>query len=305
MSRHPRALPQRIEWFEGSRLSRRDLADAIQHEARMLELHVRATHDTEGIAFGLTAVLSADARSVTVQPGLAYTCRGASVLLHSPTVIAAPPLGVPGNRFDLVLVGAAPPSCGAPTLDCTGARIPVRATLRWIAVEEERGCTCTDRDDVIYIGRFVRTPSGALAGPDNARRRAVRGLTRPHVASGATAPGALAWQQGTMDLSAQIDTSVAGFTTAPVYLASIASPTPWLGGLVAPFVSVGQATPTHFTVHLMIAAKPPAIVLLFAQLALVKELSISWTGVESAVGCSDGGVLYTALLPGITIGGLP
>jgi hypothetical protein len=303
MKRRPRAVPERIHWYEGSRLTRRDLADAIEHEARMLELHVRAVHDTHGVAFGLGVTLAAGARGVVVQPGLAYGCRGASVLLAAPATLDAPPATVAGARFDLVLVAAQPlRGCTPPGVDCAGARIPARAMLRWRTADPDARCDCDVPDDAIELGRFVRSAGGTLAGPDNARRRQVRGLVRPHVASGLTAPGALVWTQGTSDLVASIDTSAAGFTTTPVYLAEIASPTPWTGGLVAPFVSVGQATPTRFNVHLSIAAKPPALVLLFAQIDLAKELSIAWTGVESAVGCSGGLPLAAALLAGSKLG---
>ncbi len=303
MKRRPRAVPERIEWYEGSRLTRRDLADAIEHEARMLELHVRAVHDTHGVAFGLGVALAAGAKAVVVQPGLAYGCRGASVLLHAATTIDAPPASVSGTRFDLVLVAAQQTgACARPELDCTGARVPAHASLRWRSAEDDAHCSCDVPDDAIELGRFVRSAAGTLAGPDNARRRTVRGLVRPHVASGVTAPGALTWTQGSSDLVASIDTSAAGFTTTPIYLVGISSLTSWQGGLVAPFVSVGQATPTRFNVHVSIAAKPPALVLLFAQLDLAKELSIAWTGVESAVGCSGGLPLAASLLAGTKLG---
>lgn len=303
MRRRPRVVPERIHWHEGSRLTRRDLADAIEHEARMLELHVRAVHDTFGVALGLGVALAAGAKAVVVQPGLAYGCRGASVLLPAATTIATPPASVAGTRFDLVLVAARPPrACAEPELDCTGAPVHARASLRWRAVDDDAACDCDIPDDTIELGRFVRSPAGVLTGPDNARRRVVRGLARPHVASGVAAPGALAWTQGASDLVASIDTSAAGFTTTPVYLAQIASPTPWVSGLVAPFVSVGQASPTRFNVHLSIAAKPPSLVLLFAQLDLAKELSIAWTGVESAIGCTGGLPLAASLLAGTTLG---
>ena len=303
MSRRPRAVPERIHWYEGSRLTRRDLADAIEHEARMLELHVRAVHDTHGIAFGLGVALAAGAKSVVVQPGLAYSCRGASVLLHSAASLDAPPANVAGTRFDLVLVAARnSSSCRAPELDCTGARVIARASLKWRADDDDDRCHCDVPDDAIDLGRFVRSPAGTLTGPDNTRRRHVRGLVRPHVASGVAAPGALTWAQGTSDLVASIDTSAAGFTTTPVYLAEIASLTPWTGGVVAPFVSVGQASPTRFNVHLSIAAKPPALVLLFAQIDLAKELSIAWTGVESASECGGGPPLAASLLAGSSLG---
>jgi hypothetical protein len=303
MKRRPRAVPERIHWYDGSRLTRRDLAAAIEYEARMLELHVRGVHDTHGIAFGLGVALAAGARAVVVQPGLAYGCRGASVVLGAATTLEAPPASVAGTRFDLVLVAAQViGACAQPELDCTGARIPARASLRWRADDDDTRCDCDTPDDAIELGRFVRSPAGALAGPDDARRRTVRGLVRPHVASGTTVPGALTWTQGSSDLVASIDTSAAGFTTTPVYLVGISSPTPWQGGLVAPFVSVAQATPTRFNVHLSIAAKPPSLVLLFAQLDLAKELSIAWTGVESAIGCTGGLPLAASLLAGTKLG---
>lgn len=302
MKRRPRAVPERIHWYEGSRLTRRDLADAIEHEARMLELHVRAVHDTFGVALGLGVTLASAGKAVVVQPGLGYTRRGASVLLHSVTTLAAPSPNVEGNRFDLVLVAASAPSpCKSPELDCTGARIAAHASLRWRNADDER-CNGDVFDDAIELGRFVRSSAGTLTGPDNVRRSHVRGLVRPHVASGVTAPGALKWAQGASDLVASIDTSAAGFTTTPVYLAGIASQTPWQGGLVAPFVSVGQASPTRLNVHLSIAAKPPALVLLFAQIDLAKELSIAWTGVESASECGGGLPLAASLLAGSSRG---
>ncbi len=304
MKRRPRAVPERIRWYEGSRLTRRDLAGAIEHEARLLELHVRAAHDTHGVALGLGVALAAGAKAVVVQPGLAYSCRGASVLLHAATTLDAPPMRASGTRFDLLLVAAqSSGACAQPQLDCTGARVRARASLHWRSADDDDArCACDIPDDAIELGRFVRSSAGTLAGPDNTRRRVVRGLVRPHVASGVTAPGALAWAQGASDLVASIDTTAAGFTTTPVYLAQIASPTPWVSGLVAPFVSVGQASPTRFNVHLSIAAKPPSLVLLFAQLDLAKELSIAWTGVESAIGCTGGLPLAASLLAGTTLG---
>ena len=98
----------------------------------MLELHVRAVHDTHGVAFGLGVALAAGAKAVVVQPGLAYGCRGASVVLGAAATLDAPPASVAGTRFDLVLVAAQPRArARSLTLDCTGARIPARASLRW------------------------------------------------------------------------------------------------------------------------------------------------------------------------------
>ena len=272
----------------------------------MLALHVRTVHDTYGIAFGLTTTLAPDTRAVIVQPGLAYTCRGASVFVDSVTTIVAPHASSAGTRFDLVLVPAnTAMSCGEPAYDCNHEPAFVSASLRWISAEPSRACACKDHDDAVQLGRFVRSTSGILAGPDTAQRRSVRGLVRPHIVSGVTKSGALVWQQGAPDLFAQVDTSAAGFTSTPVYLVSLAKPTPWSGGLSGPFISVGQSSPTHFNVHLIIAAQPPAIALIFAMMDAIKALTFSWTGVESTVGCTD--PLFpigTVPLP-FVIGGMP
>jgi hypothetical protein len=296
MTTHPRPQPQRIAWFDGSALTHRDLADAIEHEARMLELHVRAVHDTFGIAFGLTTSLSTDRRSVVVQRGLAYTCRGASLVMLQSATIAAPPASMSGAAFDLVLMRATPPAaCAIPEVDCAGARIRAHATLQWLSVDDAstHRCACGAPDDAVHLGRFTRS-GHTLSTPDNSPRRGVHAPIRPHVVSGLTRPGALTWKQSNYDLYAEVDTSAGGFTGSPAYFVSIASPLPWSGGLVAPFVSVGQATATHFNVHVMIVAKPPAFSLLFAQIDLLEELSLSWTGVESAVGCSGNSLLTNA-----------
>ncbi|MEO5817968.1 MAG: hypothetical protein ABIT20_22055 [Gemmatimonadaceae bacterium] len=302
MSTKPRAVPQRIAWFEGSRLAHRDLADAVEHEARMLELHVRTVHDTWGIAFGLTTTLSKDLRSVVVQAGLAYTCKGASVFLITPTTIAAPLPTLAGVTFDLLLVKARQlVNCDSPALDCHYGRMPMRATLMWVAVGTKQHCECDVPDDGVHLGRFTRSGAGILAGPDISFRRKVRGLVHPHIASAVTRAGALTWNAGTADLIAQVDTSAGAFTTTPVYLAFIATPTTWPKGFAAPFVNVSAATPTSFTLHLTFATLPPALAPIFAMMAQINALTFSWVGVESAIGCSDALALITAVLTPIGV----
>jgi hypothetical protein len=302
MTAKPRALPQRIAWFEGSRLARRDLADAVEHEARMLELHVRTVHDTWGIAFGLTTALGKDLRSVVVQPGLAYTCKGASVFVITPTTIPAPLPSIAGTVFDLLLIKARQlTNCESPALDCDYSRIPLRATLAWSVVGANQKCACQVPDDAVHLGRFTRSVTGTLGGPDTSLRRGVRGLVRPHVASGITRSGTLTWNGGTADLIAQVDTSAGGFTTTPVYLASIDTPTTWPKGLVAPLVNVSSSTPTTFTLHLTFAAQPPAFAPIFAMMDEINALTFSWVGVESAIGCTDALILITAVLTPIGV----
>jgi hypothetical protein len=302
MTSKPRALPQRIAWFEGSRLAHRDLADAVEHEARMLELHVRTLHHTWGIAFGLTTSLSKDLRSVIVQPGLAYTCAGASVFLVTPATIPAPVPSISGTVFDLLLVKARKlTNCETPAVDCNYERIPQRATLIWYAVGAKTKRPCDVPDDAVHLGRFTRSGTSILGGPDNSFRQRVRGLVRPHVGSGVTRSGALEWKDGAADLIAEVDTSGSGFTTTPVYLAAIATPTTWPKGFVGPLVNVSGATPTKFTLHLTFAAQPPVFAPIFAMMDEIKTLTFSWVGVESAIGCTDPLPLILAVLTPIGV----
>jgi hypothetical protein len=291
---HPRPRPTRIAWFEGSRLSHRDLADAVEHEARMLELHVRAVHDTWGIAFGLETTIAADKLSVTVQPGLAYGCGGESLLVIVPTTIGVPLPSEASSVFDLVLLPALVPSgCEQQPVDCNRERIPLRTRLDWRAADVT-SCSCND--DALAIGRFVRVGGTLTASTDFVRKR-VRGLVRPRVASGVTRPGALTWNDGTGDLVAQVDTSAGGFTTTPVYFLTLAAPTTLANSTFLPFIAVGQGTPTRFTVHLSIAAKPPAFAPIFAMMDEIKMLTFAWTGVESVIGCSPVLPPYAKLAP--------
>src|SRR5215510_4378982 len=93
---------ERVAWFDGSPLTERDLADAVAHESRMLELHVRAVHATWGVANGLSVLLSGDSREALVTPGFAYTCRGDALVVPD-LVRTAPSPALVGTAFDLVL----------------------------------------------------------------------------------------------------------------------------------------------------------------------------------------------------------
>jgi hypothetical protein len=311
MRKHPVPTPRRVSWFDGSKLAHRDLADAVAHEARMLDLHVRTVHDTWGIADGLAVSLDAGARTVRVSAGSAYTCRGESIVLTAAVTIAAPPASVAGTVFDLELVPVVPADgCTTPPTDCGGEFVFPHATLRWTSVATGASathCACST-SDAVHLARFTRLAGGTLGGPDLSRRRSVRALRRPHIATGVAGAGSLNWKQGTAHLVATIDTSAAGFTSTPTYFASITSVVPWQGAIVGPFLSIGQATRTRFDVHLMLAAKPPALVMMFAEVPLIEALEITWTGIESTSGCSDGlaslftgaGILAASSVFGVT-----
>jgi hypothetical protein len=297
--RAPARELERLTWFDGSALAERDLDDAVAYEQRMLELHVRAVHDTWGVALGLTLTLGSDRRAVLVSPGLAYDCRGQSIVLGVAVQLDAP-LALPGvagpSAFDLVLAPPAPAE-GAPCepiATCAGDVPPVRAALRWehaapSATPAPPGAAGIRLGEEIPLGRFARAADGTLTGPDASHRRIARGLARPHVAFGVTRPGELLWQPGAWDTAATIDTAAAGFTTHPLYFAWVLD-RPWTMFDIGPFVSVGQSTRTSFRLHLLFGsavAPPPMLIaeLMLAQRTAAASARIMWLGVEMTTGC--------------------
>lgn len=284
--------PERVQWFEGSALTERDLDDAVAYESRMLELHVRGVHDTWGIAHGLTVALSNNAREAVISPGYAYTCRGDALILPS-LIRSAPPAATTPVTFDLVLAQPAVPEVGPceRPIACTGelATTGLRAALRW----EPAGATTTGLPPLasgvrlgeeILLARFLRLTNGALVGPTMSQRRIARGFVRPHIAFGVTRPGELTWSQGAVDLYATVDTRDSGFSATPFYFATVGGAASWPAGVTGPLVSVGQASTASFRAHLVFGVKGSAPTLATLR-AIASSAVVSWVGVEPVMGC--------------------
>lgn len=71
---------QRIAYYEGQLLASSDLQDDTGHESQLRGLHVRAMHNTWGVALGYEVGVDDSRTAVTVGPGIAYDCRGREVL---------------------------------------------------------------------------------------------------------------------------------------------------------------------------------------------------------------------------------
>lgn len=317
MTRPPRP-PQRVTWFDGASLRRRDLHDAIAHEARMLELHVSATHRTWGVALGYAVAVSDDRRQIVVGPGLAYTCRGQALILAQGVRLDVPPSapGVNGPQaFDLV-VSPAPRGEARPcerVVACDG-RDPVRRVgLRWEfagpvgpgALDPPLAAGIRLGDDV-PLARFFRFPPGVLGLPDLSVRRIARGLSRPHVAFGVAGAGELVWQPQSYRLVATVDTSEHGFTSVPRYFVSLAA-SPALGGnVLGAFLRLEVSSTTSFRVGLTFAVRPGNPPTLASLLSRTGDVRVTWVGVEMARGCPPslaGGQIIT--LAGVAIDPAP
>ena len=275
----------RVAWAEGSRLTHRDLADAIEHESRMLALHVVAMHGTWGVALGLRLAIGSDLHSVRLTAGGAYTARGESVVVAESMLVHGP-VGASGAYDLLISPAAARTRCSRDVLPaCAGRTRTDAPTLRWVAASPFGLGEGARLGAEIPIGRVTRAADGTLSGVDYSQRRTVTSLARPHVASGVALPGRVAWHVQSFGLYATIDTDSAGFTSTPVYYACIGNDPPWPPQLVGPFVGIANPTPTGFTARLAFGAVSGAAASLFSVLEHAAEVDLRWIGVEAASGC--------------------
>ena len=275
MSRFPDPGLERLQYTDGALLLQADLATGVHAEARRMGLHVRALHDTWGVATGLKANWIAASRVVVVDAGSAFDCGGGVVSLPSPVDLPVPdvPLGASFATFDLVLssegvrwapTGRGP---GSPNLG-PGIRVGLEVPL----------------------ARFTRFSPGLVLGPDYSVRKTARAQARPYIGFGVTAPGELFWSTGSAMLRASIDTSAAGFSATPFYVAQLVDPPALAPGLVGPFVSLAWFAPGSFVIRLAAASTPaqPVAAVLANLSQAARNIRVAWIGVEPQVGCSTG-----------------
>lgn len=283
----PLHLAERLAWVEGSALMRRDLADGVAAEDALLAAHVRAVHDTHGVALGLTAVPAADRRSVLVTPGYAITCIGAPVWISTALAIAAPS-GAPGTLFDLVLHAPVPrvgDACSRATT-CDLRVAPNGATLAWHVASPAKpapACTRPDPRTSVLVASFTLHGGGTLDGPQYARRRGARVLERPHVASAVLPAGAVTWTTHNDHLVATIDMAAAGFSRAPVMRTWIAAHDPWPDAAIGAMLSTDLVGRTSFRAQLLLPGVGTGVARTVAG-----SISVGWLGVEPVRGCPPG-----------------
>jgi hypothetical protein len=281
---------ERVAYYQGQLLRSRDLGDDASYETRMESLHVRAMHDTWGVALGLLLGLDQNTGRVTVGAGLAIDCVGLEIVLSTEATIGppnAPPPGHPSLVFDLVC--SRPTSIARAPVDspaCEPAAPQERADIRWeFAGELTSGVVLPPGDGVrlgedVPLGRFVLDGEGTLFGPDPSVRRNVRPLLRPQVGWGVLDPGMLVWEYDHSGFVADVDTSSAGFTSVPLYFAAL-GPNPWAerADVLGPFVSIAQPSIDSFHVQLLFGRPDDKLA------GQRSAAGLFWVGLEPFTGC--------------------
>jgi hypothetical protein len=221
---------QRIRYYDDQLLTARDLQDEASYQTRLRELHVRALHNTWGVALGFEVVLSPQQASVQMGPGLAYDCRGREIVSARPLLIKLP--NPPDEAleleqrwvFDLViryadsttLVGDCPRTGTCFSSDPAEER----PLWRWVYA----GVTQPDQPplpiaDQVRLGEeipIVRLQIGETHQPefDTSQRRNTQGLTRPYLASGQVRQDSLEISGSPLAWSVFINTASSGFSSA-------------------------------------------------------------------------------------------
>jgi hypothetical protein len=237
---------------EGARLAGRDIRAAHVWLATLRARHVRAAHDTWGVALGFVLRVIHGGRAVRVGPGVAYDARGRVLLLAHDRDVT-----VPAGAFPLVLA------------------------LRHAAPEPGIRWRWGGPDRPLALGLDI--PLGQLTAPtalELAVRRHARAIVGPQVGAGRLARGAAAGGAGAA-WTVDVDTSSAGFRRTPFYVVTAVPVAP---AVLGPFVEVSGAAPDRFaaTVRLAGNAAPPSV----TDGARRLPVSLDWIGVEPAPVCA-------------------
>ena len=308
--------PQRLRHGRGEALLRRDFADQAAQDDQLRWWHARALHQAFGVVTGLGVTIApvGGVDTAQVEPGLAYDAHGRELLLDRPAQVP-----VPADGTALVLVigsAAAEPGCDPPPGGvCRDERAGAGGVvLRWVPRAE-----LSLRDGVPLTATGTATPFSAPRA---------RPLARPRIGHGTTIPGETAWRPWVkvfpdeqvlrLGIQVEVDTSAAGFTTAPCYFTQVTG-SMWTPEvplvLLLPFGHVAQAAKDRFTFRILAPwlyavgrigmprkrePEPEAPVLLegtpaaevrraldgpelrqaFLGLGRVNRLAVTWTGIQ-------------------------
>lgn len=276
---------QRIRYFDGQLLTARDLQDDVTYEARMRGLHVRALHNTWGVALGFEVIVQ-NSSVVKVSPGIAYDCRGREIFSARDLLVGPPPrpLGSQVNAwlFDLVIRYDENSERGrTDSVICLDGVNPgeERPLWRWRFAGDAVGFTPTSTTlpeplrlgEEIPLARFVIQPDEPrISPPDFTERRNAQGLVRPHIAGGQVQQQLLPGPDSNeFRFSLTVDTSAGGFNQTPFYFARITipylldvaqqggQPAEGLRRLLGPFVTIRSASRQSFILDIRFAFSFP------------------------------------------------
>lgn len=271
---------ERFQYWQGQTLRSDDLNDQFALDAQRRWWHNRSLHNAFGIVFGLDLAevpkgddgksrvkVSKDKHRrlcVTVQPGLAYDCRGRELWMSKKEGegVPLPEVSRPAEMTLLIQYPQSRAVFGDWHLEkSVGLVKPGFLWKQTHQIEIEDGVP-------IASGRVKvgRDGSGTWFEKDESFQSVPsRPLARPRIHSGLTIRGKTAWREFSIveglsapGLEVTIDTSPAGFTRIPCYFAWLQSSRIKLGEVPLPFIyeRITDATRTGFNYSLINMCPP-------------------------------------------------
>jgi hypothetical protein len=257
----------RVRFEQGRLLAAADLRADVAFESTLRERHVRAIHDSWGIALGYSLAIDAFGMGVFVGPGVGYDRCGRALV--SDTTVHVPA----ANNDGPVLLVVRPPD---PMPGCPGPVDRHQVGWRW---RTPGGVG----DDEVALARFS-SDAGTLSDLDlTVRRGAVRRRNR-RVATGVHR------QEGWFpDQAIEVDTTAAGFTRTPFYFATLVAtaatqelfgPRP---GVLGPWPHLHSATQRRFELTLRFGGAYESV----SGIGAGETFEVHWIGVEPARDCPE------------------
>lgn len=310
---------RRIGYFEGQLLTAHDLQDDVAYEARMRGLHVRALHNTWGVALGFSVARKAG-NVVEISPGVAYDCHGREIVSSRTLNIGRPPRPSHSRAdawlYDLLIRYREPETRGNAGVNCPGGLSPGEEQPLWRwrfagdADQAENGGAAPEEmrlGEEVPLARFRITAQGELDPPDFSVRYSAQGLVRPHIASGSVET-ALTFNEEQAAYTIAVDTAAAGFSSVPFYFAAIyvpavlAFPTTSRFTFAGPFLTVRAPARTRFLLDVRlglatgfddvgltagaVVRRAASAVATAVATAAVPPATVTWLGIEPVGGCA-------------------
>ncbi|HEY4668301.1 MAG TPA: hypothetical protein VIH05_00850 [Tepidiformaceae bacterium] len=298
---------RRVGYYHGQLLAARDLRDDTDNERLLRGLHVRALHDTWGVALGFDVSLSGQT-ILQVGPGIAYDARGGEVL-SSHTLNVGVPVLPPGDAdawwFDLVIRASEPPGRPLGQLGCVEGIDPreERPVWRWCLAGPAPAGTPSPPavspearlgEDIPLVRCRVTSKREFDPALDFSVRRHAQGQVRPH-AAGATVNRTLVFDENQLAFTTPVSTAAGGFSRTPFYFARISIPAlseeggtgaAGLASILGPFVSIRNAQRTSFQLDVRVGLETELFSSTLAAVgAAGPQVKVTWLGIEPTGGC--------------------
>jgi hypothetical protein len=290
--RAPRDLQvpfDRVTYRDGQLLASRDLQDDVRANQRLRALHTRYLHGTWGIALGFEVSGAVNDTTVRIGPGYATDDQGRELVLAETLDVAVPETSDTAMLVLVMTYQADAQFRPRPEVDavCLGVGLNPR---------DERPLIAWRTPDQMQFGPDVPLATaivhnGALISPPGlqVRRYAARQI-RPHVGFATITP---VFQGDANRATVEVDTSEAGFTTTPTYVAKLDfDPTSRIGAVLLPllpFAFIETASPTGFRYVIPIRRTANLENPAFERRAISRppapSITLSWVGFEPVSGC--------------------